>query len=73
YLLVFGFGTIIGMMLVTMAFAYPVALLARRYDWSGTGLRVATGMLSVAFGMYVMYQVGLVDGLFRAVPHWDPH
>lgn len=73
YLLVFGLGTIIGMMLVTMAFASPVALLARRYEWSGIGLRVATGMLSVAFGMYVMYQVGLVDGLFRAVPHWDPH
>jgi len=26
----------------------------------------------VAFGVYVMYQVGLVDGLFRAVPHWAP-
>jgi len=73
YLLVFGAGTIIGMMLITVAFASPVAALSRRFQWSGTGLRLATGVLSLAFGLYVMYQVGLVDGLFRAVPHWDPH
>ena len=41
-------------------------LLARRFRWSGELLRVITGLLSVAFGLYVMYQVGLVDGLFRA-------
>ncbi len=72
YLLVFGFGTICGMMLVTLAFASPVAVLARRFSWSGGTLRLATGVLSLAFGAYVMIQVGFVDGLFRAVPHWDP-
>ena len=72
YLLVFGAGTLVGMMLVTIAFASPAALLARRYRWSGNGLRLATGLLSVAFGVYVMCQVGFVDGLFRSVPHWDP-
>jgi cytochrome c biogenesis protein CcdA len=72
YLLVFGAGTILGMMLVTFAFASPVALLARRYRWSGSGLRVATGVVSVAFGLYVMFDVGFVDGLFRGVPHWEP-
>jgi high-affinity nickel permease len=65
YLLVFALGTMVGMMLVTLAFSSPVALLARRFQWSGAGLRMATGLLSVAFGVYVMYQVGLVDGLFR--------
>jgi high-affinity nickel-transport protein len=73
YLLVFGAGTIVGMMLITIAFASPVAYMARRFEWSGNWLRLATGMVSVAFGVYVMYQVGLVDGLFRAVPHWEPH
>ena len=73
YLLVFATGTIVGMMLITLAFASPVAVLARRFHWSGAGLRLATGFLSLAFGLYVMYQVGLVDGLFRAVPHWTPH
>jgi len=72
YLLVFGLGTICGMMLITVAFASPVAVLAQRYSWNGSALRLATGLLSLAFGAYVMIQVGLVDGLFRAVPHWEP-
>ncbi len=72
YLLIFGLGTICGMMLITVAFASPVAVLARRFSWTGGALRLATGLLSLAFGAYVMIQVGFVDGLFRAVPHWEP-
>lgn len=73
YLLVFGAGTIIGMILVTIAFASPVAILARRQRWSGAGLRLATGVLSVAFGVYVLYEVVLVNGLFGAAPRWQPY
>jgi cytochrome c biogenesis protein CcdA len=73
YLLVFGAGTILGMILVTVSFASPVAVLSRRFQWSGSRLRLATGVLSLAFGLYVMYQVGLVDGLFGAAPRWSPH
>ena len=73
YLLVFGLGTIAGMMMVTLAFTSPVALLARRYHWSGAGLRLATGVLSVAFGVYVMYQVS--SAFLPADPplRWPPH
>src|SRR5262249_38054012 len=73
YLLVFGGGTILGMMLVTIAFASPVAFLAGRLDWSGRGLRVATGLLAVGFGAFLMLQAGFVDGLFGATPRWTPH
>jgi sulfite exporter TauE/SafE len=73
YLLVFGFGTILGMMLITIAFASPAAAMAQRFNWSGSWLRIATGLLSLGFGVYVMIQIGFVDGLFRAVPHWEPH
>lgn len=72
YLVVFGLGTICGMLLVTVAFASPVAVLARRFAWDGTTLRLATGLLSLAVGAYVMIQVGIVDGLFSAVPRWVP-
>jgi high-affinity nickel-transport protein len=72
YLVVFGAGTIVGMILITLALASPTALLARRFAWSGTGLRVATGVLSVAFGAYVLFQVGYVDGLFESAPRWNP-
>ena len=73
YLLVFGAGTIVGMILVTIAFASPVALLASRLQWSGSGLRLATGALSVAFGVYVLYEVVVVNGLFSPAPHWKPY
>ena len=59
YLLVFGSGTILGMVLITVTVASPVALLAHRYDWNGATLRLATGALSVAMGAYVMVEVGL--------------
>jgi HupE / UreJ protein len=72
YLLVFGLGTVAGMVLITLAVAAPAALLGRRVALSGPGLRVATGILSVAFGLYTMFDVGFVDGLFQAVPSWSP-
>jgi high-affinity nickel-transport protein len=72
YLLVFGLGTILGMVLVTAAFTSPVAVLAERLRWTGAGLRLATGLLSVGLGAWVMFQTGVVDGLFAAAPRWTP-
>ncbi len=72
YLAVFGLGTVAGMVAVTLALAAPAAMLGRRLSSPGPGLRVATGILSVAFGLYTMIDVGYVDGLFRAVPTWTP-
>jgi hypothetical protein len=33
---------------------------------------VATGALSLAFGAWMIVQIGFVDGLFLAHPHWVP-
>ena len=73
YLLVFGLGTILGMVLVTVAVTSPVAFFADRFRWSGAGLRVATGLLSVAFGVWVMVEAGFLGGLFGAVPRFTPY
>ena len=73
YLLVFGFGTIVGMTGVTAAIGLPAALAARRLDGMRTWLRLASGVASVAFGLFLAHQVGIVDGLFTANPTWDPH
>jgi pantothenate kinase len=35
-------------------------------------LALASGLLSVAFGLLVAYQTGVVDGLFTGHPHWTP-
>jgi high-affinity nickel-transport protein len=73
YLVVFSAGTMAGMVLVTVTLASPVALLAARFRWSGSALRVATGVVSIAVGAHVMLQVGFVDGLFSAARTWQPH
>ncbi len=73
YLLVFGAGTLIGMVLITTSFAAPLSLAARRWPRFGTVLRVATGALSVGFGAWLIAQIGFVDGLFLAIPRWTSH
>ncbi|MEZ4587516.1 MAG: hypothetical protein R2909_14055 [Gemmatimonadales bacterium] len=57
YLAIFGVGTIVGMMLVTMLIGVPFALGGHRPAWSHR-LRLATGVLSVAFGLLMMYRIG---------------
>jgi len=72
YLLVFGVGTIAGMMLVTAALAWPFARAGARVATMQRGLRVAAGLVSVAFGLLIAYRIGIVDGLFSAAPTWTP-
>lgn len=72
YLLVFGFGTIVGMMLMTAAIVFPF----KRSDWRVAGLdgglRIASGLISVGFGLFIAYHIGFVDGLFTGDPQWTP-
>ena len=32
-----------------------------------------TGLASIAFGVFLAYQIGFVDGLFGSSPSWNPH
>jgi high-affinity nickel permease len=72
YLLVFGVGTIAGMMLITAAIVWPVAYGGRRFTGLHAGLRVASGVVSVVVGLALAYRTGVVDGLFGAQPTWTP-
>jgi high-affinity nickel-transport protein len=71
YLLVFGLGTLAGMAVVTTSLALPVTRIASR--GGARLLRVASGALSLVFGLYLAWQVGWHDGLFAAIPSWTPH
>jgi high-affinity nickel-transport protein len=72
YLFVFGAGTIAGIALVTMAIAAPSVYAGARLAGLQRGVRLASGMASFAFGAYLAYKIGFVDGLFTAQPHWIP-
>lgn len=64
YLLLFGLGTVVGMMLVTAIIAWPFRYSASRMTRFNTGLRVAAGVVSVGFGLLLAYRIGIVEGLF---------
>lgn len=72
YLGIFGLGTVAGMALLTAAMALPISLAARRFASFEQTLARLTGLASVAFGMFLVYQIGFVDGLFGADPSWSP-
>lgn len=73
YLLIFGVGTVGGMMLLTTLISVPVVVAASRSEKLSLWLGRAAGILSVGLGLFLMARIGFVDGLFSATPDWDPH
>ncbi len=73
YLTVFGVGTIAGMLLVTASIAAPALFASRRFVGMNRTLRIASGVASIAFGLFLAHRIGYVDGLFTASPEWTPH
>lgn len=72
YLAVFGIGTVAGMMVITAAISVPFAYTSRRLAGFNRSLGFASGLSSVVFGMFLIYQIAFVDGLFTSYAHWTP-
>ena len=73
YLGIFCLGTIVGMGLITTAIVTPFVVAAQRMSWIHQGLVTGSGLLSFGFGLFLAYQLGIVDHLFGPVPIWTPH
>ena len=71
-LVLFGAGTLVGMTVITTGLVLPVATVAHRWQGGQQLVRVATGAMSVAMGMWLVYEIGWSDGLFLAAPTWTP-
>ncbi|MDB5608252.1 MAG: hypothetical protein JWP25_5152 [Bradyrhizobium sp.] len=73
YLLLFGLGTIVGMMLITLMLSAPFVFTAvnlPKFNWR---LRVASGLVSFVFGVVLVYGIGFAEGgLFTGAPTWEP-
>ncbi|HET6681690.1 MAG TPA: hypothetical protein VFG84_10855 [Gemmatimonadaceae bacterium] len=72
YLVIFGAGTVAGMMLVTLLFAAPARFAARRASRMQRGIRLAAGALSIAFGMLLARELVVHGGLLSDTPTWSP-
>ncbi len=60
------------MILITAAMSLPFSYAGGRFAWVNRGLVTGSGILSLAFGLFVAYQIGFVQGLFTSHPTWTP-
>jgi len=73
YLSLFGIGTIGGMMVITVGLSAPFALTSSSLPRFNLQLRMASGLISFAFGLFLIYEIGFADGgLFTDAPNWQP-
>ena len=72
YLLIFGAGTMVGMMCMTAAIAVPLTYAGDRFSKLSHYFGVASGLVSVSFGSFLVYQLGYLGGLFTSHPEWTP-
>jgi len=72
YLAIFGFGTISGMMLVTVALGSGFSFAQRRFAPIGRHMAFAAGVISIVFGLFIAYQTGFAGGLLTLHPYWTP-
>jgi len=72
YLLVFGAGTVGGMMLITVSIASAFNFFGKRHERFSQRLGLASGLVSLVFGVVLAYQIGVANGLFTGHPHWTP-
>jgi high-affinity nickel-transport protein len=66
YILVFGLGTIAGMIAITALLSVPFAARVPMFFRFRRALALGTGLLSLGFGLYLAVHVSFVDGLLLA-------
>lgn len=64
YIVVFGGGSILGMGLVSLVMGLCVSWVADWLQALNQGVRLAVGTLSTAFGVWMVIEIGFIQGLF---------
>ncbi|MDT7807777.1 MAG: hypothetical protein QOJ70_1590 [Acidobacteriota bacterium] len=65
YIIIFGIGSVGGMMLMSALFGLPVYLTAARFTRVNLAVRGLAGLFSLSLGLFMVYEIGFVGGLFR--------
>ena len=63
YIALFGLGALAGMMALSALIALPARVAARRFERAQGRLRLLAGALSIGVGLFLVYEIGVVEGL----------
>ncbi|MBN4076966.1 urease accessory protein [Mariprofundus ferrooxydans] len=63
YIALFGLGSVAGMAVLATIIMIPLRHSAQRLTGFYNGLQTTIGIGTITFGAYVMYQIGVVEGL----------
>ena len=63
YIIIFGVGSIAGMMLMSFLVSLPLQLAALHFNRANLWLRVSAGLFSIGFGLWIVYEKGFADNL----------
>lgn len=66
YIALFGIGSIAGMALLSVVITIPLRLSAGRLGWLHNGITALLGGVSCALGIFMVYEIGFVEGLLLA-------
>ena len=64
YIVVFGIGSIGGMMVMSAILGLPARLTAERFQRAEVAVQALAGLFSLGLGLLMAYQIGVVEGLF---------
>lgn len=64
YIVIFGFGSVGGMLVLSSLIGLPFILTAQRFSTLNRWIRILAGVGSVAFGLFLGWEIGFEQGLF---------
>jgi high-affinity nickel permease len=64
YILIFGLGSVGGMLIMSSLISLPFVLTANKLMFINEGIKVLAGVSSIGFGIFLGWQIGFVEGLF---------
>ncbi len=65
YIIIFGIGSIGGMMVMSLVLSLPLHLTVSSFTRTNWAVRALAGVFSLGFGLFMAWEIGYVEGLFR--------
>jgi high-affinity nickel-transport protein len=64
YVTIFGLGSVVGMGIVSLLMGFFFALATDKLYAFDQGIRLTVGSLSTVFGVWMVVEIGFIQGLF---------